>query len=137
MWEWAKRDVDEEISAIVSYSEERTSGLNEVGRGGFDSWSMEEIAENPGAVESPVDEALMAGEKDGATWNAIASSEFIVGHDISTGQTAAALRSSRAFSLPLAVAFEPIVCTLNSSCIGPDGITGSKESNPCGVFCVT
>jgi hypothetical protein len=71
MWEWAKEMWDEEFYVIVSYSEERTSGLKEFRRGGFDSWSIEEIAENPGAVESPVDEALMAGEKDGATWNAI------------------------------------------------------------------
>jgi hypothetical protein len=51
--------VDEEFYDMASFNEERTSenaGLKEVGRGGFNSRSIEEVAENPGAVERPADE---------------------------------------------------------------------------------
>jgi hypothetical protein len=128
---------EEFFNVMASYSQVRTSEnarLGEVSGGGFDSRSTQ------GAAGRPADEVLTADEADGTTWNAMADCGLSFVVTSSMGRTTGASGSSRAFSLPFTVAFEPSMGTLDgavSFCTDPDGVTGIKESIPWAFLCVT
>jgi hypothetical protein len=70
----------------------------------------------------------------------------MAGHELSlvlkhsVRQTADAPRFPDAVSLPLSVAFDTTRGALDegiASCLDPDEVTGTKESNPCALFSVT